>query len=228
MPQRYHLRVGSVVLIVILLTSVPAVSAQEEGEKWLVSQHEYRDLQLTPDLSLPQWDGARMVTVQQSDGVNVNVMSVHNNTYAVILVERSFNKSLSMAGVALDFNESSMIWAWVGGQQFLVNCHHVESEASVNDGMLTVVFGRPLAAEGSPITLEDNEPFSGFVKVMTWDNGSALGSISFANAPSFGFELLPYIDTYPKAPLVYSAVILVAGLGFIFIEVRKYRRGKET
>lgn len=218
-----------VVAIAVLLASEPIVFAQEEGgEKWLVSQHEFRNLELTPDVSLPQWDGARMVTVQQSDGVDVNVMSVHNNTYAVILVERSFNNSLSMAGVALDFNQSSMIWAWVGGQQVLVNCHHVESNASVNDGMLTVVFGRPLAAEGSPITLEDNEPFSGFVKVMTWDNGSALGSIGFASAPTFGFELLPYIDTYPKAPFVYSAVILVAGLGFIFIEVRKYRRSREN
>ena len=168
-----------------------------------------------------------MVTVAQNDGVNVNVMSVHNNTYVVILVERDFNASLDRAGVALSFNSSSMIWARIGDQQVLINCHHVESAASLNDGMLTVVFGRPLTSNGSKVAFEDNIPFSGFVKAITWDNGSALGSISFENAPTFGLELLPYINSYPTAPLVYAVVILIAGLGFIFIEARKYRRGHQ-
>ena len=218
-----------VVFVVLLLTSEPLAFAQEEGgEKWLVSQHEFRNLEITPDLSLPQWDGARMVTIEQSDGVNVNVMSVHNNTYVVVLVERSFNTSLNRAGVALDFNKSSMVWARVGGQQILVNCHHVESRASVRDGMLTVVFGRPLAANGSEIGFRDGAPFSDFVRVTTWDNGSALSSINLESGPAFGLELLPYIDSYPKAPIVYSAVILIAAFGFILVEARKYRRGRES
>lgn len=164
-----------------------------------------------------------MVAVVQSDGVNVNVMSVHNNTYVVILVERSYNSSLDRAGVALGFNKSSVIWAWGAGQQYLVNDHHVKSSASLSGGMLTVVFGRPLAANGSEIGFVDNAPFSDFVRVITWDNGAAPSSVNFQGAPEFGFELLPYFDTTPKAPIVYSAVILVAGLGFVFLELKKYR-----
>lgn len=229
MNSRNRSSIIAVVLAISLLASAPAVLAhEEEGAQWLVSQHEYRNLELTPDSSLPQWSGARMVAVTQSDGVDVNVMSVHNNTYMVVLVERNFNASLSRAGVALDFNMSSMVWAWVAGQQLLVNCHHVKSVASVDGGMLTVVFGRPLAANGSEIGFADGQPFSDFVRVSTWDNGSALGSINLESGPAFGLELLPYIDNYPTAPIAYSAVILAAGLGFVFIETRKYRRGREN
>lgn len=227
MRTGHRLGITLIVFAVLLLASVSAVFAHgEEGEAWLVSQHEFRDLVLTPDISLPQWSGAKMVTLDQSDGVDVNVMSVHNNTYVAVLIERDFNLSIDKAGVALNFNESSAIWAWVAGQQSLVNDHHVKSMASLNDGMLTVVFGRPLASDGSEIAFKDDTPFSDFVSVITWDNGSALSAISFTNAPTFGLELLPYIDTTPKAPIIYSAVILVAGLGFVFLEARKYRSGK--
>lgn len=164
-----------------------------------------------------------MVTVDQEDGVEVNVMSVHNNTYVVILVQRELNTSLSRAGVALSFNMSSVVWAWIAGQQALINDHHVRSMGSLDSNVLTVVFGRPLAPDGSGIAFKDDTPFSDFVKVITWNNGSAFGSISFGSAPTFGLELLPYIDSYPKPPLVYSAVILIAGFGFIFLEMRKYR-----
>ncbi len=211
-------------VVFLVLGSPMAASAQEMGgETWLLSQHEIVNLQLTPDTSLPQWTGAKMVTVDQKDGVAVNAMSVHNNTYVIILFQRGLNTSLSRAGVALSFNASSVVWAWVAGKQALINDHHVRSMGSLNDGVLTVVFGRPLASDGPGIAFKDGTPFSGFVKVITWDNGSAFSSISFGGAPAFGLELLPYVESYPKPPLVYSAVILIAGLGFIFLEMRKYR-----
>lgn len=164
-----------------------------------------------------------MLTVEQPDGVKLNIMSVHNNTYVVILLERQFNISFDRAGVALDFNKSGSVWAWVAGSQFLINDHHVKSSADLHDDTLTVVFGRPLAAEGSEVEFKDNTPYSGFVAAISWDNGSALSSISFKMAPSFGLELLPYLNSYPTQPLVYSSVILGAGSAFIFIEVRRYR-----
>ena len=154
-------------------------------------------------------------------------MSVHNNTYVVILIQRELNTSLSRVGVALTFNASRVVWAWMGGQQSLVNDHHVKSQGSLNNGILTVVFGRPLGAEGAGIEFKDEQPYSDLCKVITWTNGSAPSSISFDIAPTFGLELLPYINNYPTEPLLYSAVILVGGLGFIFLEVRKHREDRK-
>ena len=212
-------------LLALSFTLPIAALAHEEGEKekWLVSQHEFRDLLLTPDASLPQWNGARMVTIEQKDGVEVNVMSVHNNTYVVILVQRELNTSLSRAGVALSFNMSSVVWAWIAGQQSLISDHHVRSMGLLNNSVLTVVFGRPLGSDGSGIEFKDNTPISDLVKVITWDNGSSLSSIGFEESPAFGLELIPYFDQYPKLPILYSAVILVAAFGFIIMEVRKYK-----
>lgn len=210
-------------LALLAILPIAALAHEEEGEKWLVSQHEFRNLVLTPDVSLDQWKNANMLTVEQSGEVEVNLMSVHNNTYVLILIQRALNTSLDKAGVALSFNSSAVVWAWVAGQQELINDHHVRSAVDLHDGMLTVVFGRSLQADSSDIEIKDNTPYSDMVKVISWDNGSSLSSISFEGAPTFGLELIPYFDHYPKLPILYSAVILVAAFGFIITEVRKYR-----
>ena len=215
-------------LFLISLTPVIAYAQSgEEGmktEKWLVSQHEFRNLVLVPDAALPEWNSANMLTIEQGGGININLMSVHNNTYVVILVQRELNTSLGRAGIALSFNSSSAVWANIAGQQSLIGDHHVKSMAALNNGILTVVFGRPLASDGSGIEFKDEAPYSDFVKVVTWDNGFALNSISFDGAPAFGLELLPYINLYPTSPLLYSSAILIAGFGFIMLEVRKHRK----
>jgi hypothetical protein len=219
----------SLILFVIVLSISPVATFAQydeqgmEAEKWLLSQHEFRNLVIIPDITLPQWNDARMLTVEQIDGIKINLMSVHNNTYVVILVQREMNTSLNRSGVALDFNASQAVWAWVAGQQILINDIHVESMASLNNETLTVAFGRPIHSNGSGIEFNDETPYSGFVKVVTWDNASELSSISFSRAPTLGLELLPYITPYPTPPLLYSTVILLAGFGFVLLEARKYR-----
>lgn len=137
------------------------------AEKWLLSQHEFRNLVLVPDITLPQWNEARMLTIEQIGGIKINLMSVHNNTYVAILVQREMNTSLSRAGVALDFNASKAVWAWVATRQILINDIHVESMASLKNETLTVVFGRPIHSNGSGIEFKDETPYSAFVRVVT-------------------------------------------------------------
>lgn len=213
-------------VITLLLVLEPIVLAhEEEGEKWLVSQYKSGDLDLTPDHSLPQWRSTRMVMVEVSEGVEVNMMSVHNDTYILIMVERALNASIDKIGVALGFNMSRTVWAWVGGQEFLVNDTNVKTMVSLKDQFLTLVFGRGLAYSNSSMEFRVGVPLPDFVSVITWDNGSSLSQISLRDAPTLGLEILPYMDLYPKAPLVYSVIILIAGLGFILAETRKYKLG---
>ncbi len=108
-----------------------------------------------------------------------------------------------------------------------MNDSAIGTASAIEAGVLSVVFGSRLATVGgSGIPLKVGTPYDGFIRVATWDNGSNLGSINFLDTKPVGLEVVPYIDHYPKAPLVYSGVILVAGLGFIFLEVRKYRGQK--
>ncbi len=219
-----HLRrVALVALLVALIASPTIASAEEMGAEWLTSQHEYRSLTLLPDFMLPQWIGARMTTVEQQNGPGINLMSVHNDTYFVILVQADLNTSFSQDGVAISF-APGVIWAWVAGRETLVNDSGVQSAANLTSGTLVVTFGKAINANGTGLSVKDDTPYPDFMRVVAWSNGSSLGSISFNSVPPLGFELLHFFDNYPTAPLVYAGVILAAGLGFIVFEARKYRR----
>lgn len=104
-----------------------------------------------------------------------------------------------------------------------MNDSAVGTASTLDAGVLTVVLGSRLAAGGPGIPLEIGTPYDSFARIATWDNGSSLDSIDFQGIEPVGLELVPYMDHYPKMPLVYSGVILVAGFGFIFLEVRKHR-----
>lgn len=158
----------------------------------------------------------------------MGLMSVHNETYIVFLIERSFNLSISMVGVSIfingtAFNSASATWGWVGGQSNSTD-PSVESAWNLGGENLTVVFGRPLVpASGSEARFAVGELYDEAVKVTSWNNGTVPASLDFTDVHSMGLELLPPIDLYPKTPLVYSAVILLATLGFILLEARRYR-----
>ncbi len=208
----------------MLISSPAVVSAQEMGSEWLTSQHEYRSVTLSPDFMLPQWTGARMTSVQQQGGPSINIMSVHNDTFFVILVQTDLNASLDKVGVAISF-APGVIWASVAGKETLVNDSGVISEANLTSGNLVVTFGKAINASGTGLSVKDDTPYPDFVRVVAWSNGSSLSSISFSEASPLGFELLHFIDDHPTAPLIYAGVILAAGIGFILAEVRRYRRG---
>lgn len=212
-------------LVTFLLSESVAFAHEEEREEWLVSQYKLGNLELTPDHSLPQWSGSRMVMVKGSEGMEVDMMSVHNDTLILIMVEMDINASIDKVGVALSFNTSRVVWAWIGGKEFLVNDHDVKTMMSLKNQTLTLVFARELAYNDSTIQFKVGVPLPNFLSVIAWENGSALSQISFKDAPTLGLELLPYMDLYPKAPIVYSAIILIAGLGFVIDEIRKHDRG---
>ncbi len=203
--------------------------AEEEGHNWLVSHYVPDTLISSPDESLEQWHEAKMLTVEE-EGHPINLMSIHNETYMLILVKSEVNSSLSNDGVAISFmledsNNSGVVdWIWVAGRGEAVNGSSVHSEGLLNGGELVVVFGGPIASIGEGVGLKVGEPYPDILRVVSWDNGVSPGAINFSEAPPIGLELIPYIDHYPKLPILYSSVILVAAIGFIFMEARKYTR----
>ena len=218
------------VTLSFLLIAIPLnsdVSAHEgEGAIWIVSHYDPGPLAFHPIASLPQWEGARMVTVEQPNGVEARVMSINNGTYMLLLVQRDLNASIGKAGVAVRFvgdnaNGSLVTWAWAGGVSLNITSSG-QSIAAVSGQVLTVVFGSRTAAIGSGLGLSIGKPYDDFVQLVTWDDGSSPGSIGFQNVTAAGLELVPYMDHYPKEPLVYSAVFLAAGFGFVALEMRRY------
>ncbi len=170
-----------------------------------------------------------MLTLEE-EGIPLNLMSINNVSFLIIMVQRGLNSSLNAAGVAIrfgaeDFNVSTTIWAWGEGRS--LNGSAIGAVSALDAGTLTVVLGSRISVAGGPgIPLKIGTPYDSFVRIATWSNGSNLGSIDFQGIKPVGLELVPYVDHYPKTPLVYSGVILVAGFGFIFLEVRKYRGRK--
>lgn len=199
--------------------------ADEETTRWLLSQHEFRSLVLAPDPSAAEWSGAKMISVQTDRG-GVALMSVHNDTYFLILTQTEIdNVPANLVGLAIDFNRSAVVWSWVGGSLDVVNDTHVQSTFGSSSNLLTVVFGRPIHSAGAGVRIEDNTPYTDFLRVAFWTNGTGLRGISFEGAPVIGFELLPYINEFPSLPIIYAGTIVVGGLGFILLEMRKYGRG---
>jgi hypothetical protein len=211
-----------------------AAWAHEHGEKeahnWLVSHYEPGALTLKPDESLEEWHGAKMLTVEQDGHNPINLMSIHNETYLMILAESEVNSSFSNDGVAISFmseesNRSMAVdWVWVGGRGEAVNGSAVLSVGVLNGSELVVVFGSAISSIGNGIGLKVGEPYNDFMRVLFWDNGVIPTPMELSGAPPIGLELIPYIDHYPKLPILYSVVILISGIGFIIMEARKYTR----
>lgn len=207
-----------------------SLARADEGEEpaWIVSHQVEGNLIVTPDSSLSQWAQAHHGHADSLDGVEMELMSVHNGTYIVFLIERSFNLSIGMASIGIFFNGTAFdsgdaVWGWASGQVNSTDSE-VSSSGELNGEELMVVFGRPLVpALNSSVHLGVGQLYDESVKTTSWNNDTAPTSLNYEDLPVMGLELLPPIDLFPKAPIIYSAVILVATLGFVLIEARRYR-----
>lgn len=110
-----------------------------------------------------------------------------------------------------------MNWVWAGGHGEVMNGSDFSSEGVLNGGELSVVFGSSI----SPTGLKVGESYDDLVRVVTWDNSERPSSIELSETEPLGFELIPFIEHYPKLPILYSAVILIAAIGFVVMEARK-------
>ena len=200
----------------------------QEGEEaaWLPVHQVAGNLELSPDASLSQWAESHHGHADGLDGVETELMTVHNGTYWVLLAERSFNTSLNNAGVSLFlngtlFNTSDAIWGWVGGRNNSTD-PYVTSEGILTGEELTVIFGRPLApASGANFNI--GVAYDDAIKITSWNNGTAATALSYDGLDSMGLELLPHLDIFPRTPFIYATVLLVAAVGFIVLEFRRYR-----
>ena len=231
-PAERTLQLAAVLTILLVtapfLGALKMAYADEEEPAWVVSHQVDGNLATTPDASLSQWAQAHHGHADSLDGVEMGIMSVHNGTYIVFLIERSFNKSIGMAAVGISFNltafdSGNAVWGWVGGQNNSTDAE-VSSAGDLTGEELTAVFGRPIVpALNSEVRFGVGQLYEDAVKVTSWNNGTAPTSLNYEEIPAMGLELLPQIDLFPKAPLIYGAVILVATLGFVLMEARRYR-----
>ena len=156
-PWTYVMSVAVLLLGATLLTAsamvVRTAHMHEEGgaEERLLSTNVVGEIELSPDASSLQWSNARMVQVNSMDGVSVNVMSVHNDTYVAFLIQRPVNTSVSQVGVgvAIAFegagaNGSDDVWAWMNGSLVLPVDSGVVARSKLGQGDFAIVFGRAL------------------------------------------------------------------------------------
>ncbi len=229
MNKRTLLYVALFILCTALLGGTREALAEEEEAAWVVSHQVEGSLALAPDESISQWSQAHHGETDTLDGVVMEVMTVHNADYAVFLVARPFNSSLDMTGVAIYFNGSafnspSSVWGWSNGHSDSTD-PDVASDGKLEDGELTVAFGRPLTpSTGSQARFEIGVLYDEAVKITSWNNGTSPTVLDFSEVPSVGLEFLAPIDLYPKTPMVYSAVILAGTLAIVVVEIRRYSR----
>ncbi len=231
---RGPVRILGLVSLILLFASVSFgvlnVAYAHEGEEaaWLPVHQVEGNLELSLDASASQWGLSHHGHADGLDAVEMDLMSVHNGTYFVLLVQRSFNTSLSNAGVSLFlngtlFDTSNAIWGWVGGQNNSTDLD-VKSAGVLTGGELTVVFGRPLVpASGFEARLSIGVAYDDAIKVTSWNNGTAASTLNYDGVESMGLELLPHLDIFPRPPFVYATVLLAGALVFIFLEFRRYR-----
>ncbi len=221
------------VSILIFLSIYPIVfpiAYAHEGEEaaWLPVHQVEGNLVVSTDPSLSQWSESHHAMVQGLDRVMMDLMSVHNGTYLVLMAQRDFNASLNKAGVSIYFNgtvfnSSTGIWGWVGGQNNSTDTS-VKSTGSLAGGVLTVVFGRLLVpAAGSTARLNIGVAYDDGIKITSWNNGTAATRLDYNGVGSMGLELLPYLNIFPKTPFVYATVLLAGAVAFIVLEFRRYR-----
>ena len=218
----------AILALVILVLSPPAGMVHsetgEEEPSWLVSHFYNGALSVTTDSGASQWEGAKMLTIDDPDAT---LMSINNGTYFLILVQTEFNSTMDKAGVALSFapldaNGTTEIWSWTQNQ--FSGPAEVKSIGDLSGGTLSVVLGSPTESAESGVRFAIGTPYADLIKVATWSDGAGPQSAIFKDSAPIGFELVPYMDHYPKLPLFYSVVIIAAGIGFLFLEDRKYRR----
>ncbi len=205
---------------------------EAEGGKepvWVLSGYVPGSIDLSPNESLDQWKGARMVDVGGWDGVGMDVMSVHNGTYAAFLIKRPFNVSINYAYVIVAFegvgkNGDGDVWVWRGGQLGQITDAGVKAEYALANGELTVVFGRQLeAAKNGTANFEVGVPYDDFIKTTSLSTLSANRSVELESLDRMGLEFLPQTDAYPKLPIAFSVVIVAAAAGLIYMEIQKHK-----
>lgn len=219
------------VLLALGLASVtlqlsPQAYAHEgmAAKTWLLSYHVGGDLQTKPDTSLSQWGSTKMFQVEE-----MNIMSIHNSTYLLFLIQRAYEAGVPFekAGALVAFegaagNDTDLVWGWVTTGGLSTADTGVYASANLSDSELTIVFGRALNSSGSPFAFTLGTQYEGFVKIASWDNGQPVSSVDLEELTHLNLELLPPIDPYPKAPIVYSAVLLVGASVFVYSEFRRY------
>ncbi len=228
------LGVASVCFLLLSFLSLGALRvayAHEEGEEalWLPVHQVEGNLVVAPDPSLSQWTESHHGHADGLDGVETDLMSVHNGTYWVLLAERPFNTSLTSAGLSLFlngtlFDTSNAVWGWVGGENNSTD-PNVVSQGALRGEDLTVIFGRPLTpTSGSEARFDIGIAYDDAIKVTSWNNGTAATALNYDDVESMGLELLPHLDIFPKTPFIYATVLLAGTAAFVFLEFRRYRR----
>lgn len=185
-------------------------------------------LVVSTDPSLSQWSQSHHAMVEGLDSVTMDLMSVHNGTYIILMAQRDFNASLNNAGVSIYFNgtvfnSSTDIWGWVGGQNNSTD-PSVKSAGTLTGGVLTVVFGRLMVpAAGPTARLNIGVAYDDGLKVASWNNGTTATRLNYDGVEPMGLELLPHLDIFPRTPFVYAVVLLAGAVTFALLEFRRYR-----
>lgn len=231
MPRsEFHLRRQLVLALTLLLvlSSVDATKTaylHEEGESWVLSSYSPGELQLSADSASPQWETSKMVAVDEG-GITFEMMSVHNETHIEFLVVVDVNASAGQLGLALAFEGggaggSDDVWVW--DETGAIATAGVETAALRSGDKLLVAFLRAMESSEGGVQLAEGVQYEGLVKVAMWQDGSGLSSLDLESIPHLDLELLPPIDLFPKAPILYSAVLLVGAFGMTYIETRRHR-----
>lgn len=170
-----------------------------------------------------------MFQLEEMNATEMNIMSIHNSTYLIFLIQRAYGAGVPFekAGALVAFegaagNDTDLVWAWAATGGLYTTDAGVFTSANLSGSELTIVFGRALNSSGSPFAFMPGNQYEEFVKVASWDNGQPASGVDLEELTHLNLELLPPIDLYPKAPIVYSAVLLIGAMVFVYAEFRGY------
>ncbi len=101
------------------------------------------------------------------------------------------------------------------------------TKAEEHNGNWNVVMGReiqPKNGNRNSVSFQTGVREENFVKFVVWDGskGESFAKVNDEILPHYDFILLPEIDIYPKDVYIWSGVIAVGAVLFLFVEQRLY------
>lgn len=133
-----------------------------------------------------------------------------------------------------DSKEVKDVWFWSTGTQHdeaakILYTKDVITKAQWNNDKWTVLIGRQIQSKNENQNIISFLPGvreESFIKFVVWDGskGESFEGLNDEALDHYDFILLPNIDVYPKDVYVWSGILIVGTVIFLFVDQRLYKR----
>lgn len=202
------------------------IELSTQSEQWEQSFEKDFDSMWDHDISVKSLNNGTNVYFLLSWEDSTKEVNVEKNDGAIIIFE-SISENISEHEIEdiENSDEINEVWSWDASTSD--ESSSVILDSKWEDQKWSVLFGRSvLTSEQDKIIFESGIKKEDFIGMAVWDGSAGESFEQIGDLPHADFILLPEIDTYPKDVFVWSGLLVVGAVSFIFVE-RKLHYKKE-